>query len=318
MRTIGPKEGVYMPKFRLPVLNSLRAFEAAARHQSIKKACDELHVTHAAVSRHIQKLEQQLGRDLFERHHRKIVLTDDGALLLGAVTAAFSQIQRAIAQLSGNQNPERLVISVDPDFAGLWLVPRLAEFYAIVPNMLVEIRAEKDSNSLLDPQIDCVIQYAEAGLTFDNGEVLFRSRLFPVCAPGPIRSLLHAPEDLRHHVLLHDRSTAEWQEYFQRYSMAFAVDVGLGIIFSETSLCLEAAARGQGVAIGDDFLAEMHLSEGRLVKAFDSGFLSKNAYYLVLRDTSAEQPAVVAFRTWLFRGIDRLRDKQRESGHPGQ
>jgi LysR family glycine cleavage system transcriptional activator len=100
--------------------------------------------------------------------------------------------------------------------------------------------------------------------------------------------------------------------------MAFAVDVGLGIVFSETSLCLEAATRGQGVAIGDDFLAEMHLSEGRLVKAFDSGFLSKNAYYLVLRDSSARHPAVVAFRTWLFQGIDRLRDKLREAAHPGR
>src|SRR5882724_3619842 len=98
-----------MPKFRLPALNSLRAFEAAARHQSITKACDELHVTHAAVSRHIQKVEQQLKRDLFERHHRKIALNDAGAILLSALTVAFSHIQRAIAQLSENQNPERLV-----------------------------------------------------------------------------------------------------------------------------------------------------------------------------------------------------------------
>jgi len=301
---------VCMSKFRLPVLNSLRAFEAAARHQSIKKACDELHVTHAAVSRHIQKLEQQLGRDLFERYHRKIVLNDAGEIMLGAVTVAFTHIQRAVAQLSRDQHPESLVISVDPDFAGLWLVPRLAEFYSIVPHTLLEILAEKGANSSPDPRIDCVIDYAEAGLDLEDGEVLFRSRLFPVCAPSLAQSLpLRSPEDLRHHVLLHDRSIAEWQEYLQSLPTAIDVNVRLGVIFSETALCLDAAVRGQGVAIGDDFLAAMHLSEGRLMKPFDSEFLSKNAYYLVVPKTNARHPAVNLFRTWLFETIDRLRNE---------
>src|SRR6266403_3274582 len=167
--------GCAMPKFRLPTLNSLRAFEAAARHQSIKKACDELHVTHAAVSRHVQKLEQQLKRELFERHHRKLVLNVAGEIMLAAVTVAFTHIQRAITQLSEDRDPERLVISVDPDFAGLWLVPRLAEFYAIVPNIVVEILAEKRMHSSDDSRIDCAIQYAEAGLELENSETLFRS-----------------------------------------------------------------------------------------------------------------------------------------------
>ena len=108
-----------MPKFRLPLLNSLRAFEAAARHQSFKKAASELHVTDGAVSRHIHKLELQLGRPLFERHHRQIVLTDAGEILLAAVTMGFSHIHRAFMQLRGSEYPDRLVISVDPDFAGL-------------------------------------------------------------------------------------------------------------------------------------------------------------------------------------------------------
>jgi LysR family transcriptional regulator, glycine cleavage system transcriptional activator len=299
--------GVYMSKFRLPALNSLRAFEAAARHQSIKKACDELHVTHAAVSRHIQKLEQQLGRDLFERHHRKIVLNEAGELLLGAVTVGFSHIQRAISQWSANQNSERLVISVDPDFAALWLVPRLAEFHAIVPNTLVEILAEKGLDTLQDSRMDCAIQYADAGLDLENGEVLFRSHLFPVCAPDsalltPPRSL----EDLRHHTLLHDRSITEWQEYLLSCSTAIDLDVSSGLMFSATALCLDAASRGQGIAIGDDFLAEMHLMEGRLVRPFESAFLSKNAYYFVIPKKATLHPAVDAFRAWLRESICRF------------
>jgi LysR family glycine cleavage system transcriptional activator len=303
---------VYMSKFRLPALNSLRAFEAAARHQSIKKACDELHVTHAAVSRRIQKVEQQLGRDLFERHHQKIVLNDSGEILLSAVTVGFSHIQRAFSQLSGNHNSERLVISVDPDFAGLWLVPRLAEFYVIAPNALVEIRAEKGMDSLGDPQVDCAIQYAEVGVDIRNGELLFRSQLFPVCAPNSAQMPpLSSPEDLRLHTLLHDRSTAEWREYIQSFPIAAHIDVTSGVVFSETALCLEAAVRGQGVAIGDDFLAELHLSEGRLVKPFETAFPSKNAYYFVVPAGDMLHPAVNAFRTWLFQSVERVRHKSR-------
>jgi LysR family glycine cleavage system transcriptional activator len=297
-----------MWKFRLPVLNWLRAFEAAARYQSIRKACEELHVNHAAVSRPIQKLEQQLGRDLFERHARKIVLTADGEILLRAVATGFSIMQRAIAQLSGSQNPERLVISVDPDFASLWLVPRLAEFHALVPDILVEIRAERGSDASLNPRIDCAIHYDEAGLRLENGEVLFRSSLFPVYAPDSIQGPpLRTPEDLRHHVLLHDRSQIEWQEYIQNCGIATEVNFGSGFVFSQTANCLDAAVRGQGVAMGDDFLAGLYLSEGRLVKPFDYSLLSKNAYYFVAPHGTANHPALEAFRDWLFWSVDRLR-----------
>jgi LysR family transcriptional regulator, glycine cleavage system transcriptional activator len=298
-----------MKKFRLPLLNSLPAFEAAARHQSIKKACDELHVDHAAVSRHIRKIEQQLGRHLFQRAHGKIALNDGGELLLRAVTTGFSHIQRALIQLSDSQNAQRLVISVDPDFAALWLVPRLAEFYAILPDTLVEILAEKTTLSVQDPRISCAIQYAEAGLGLENGEMLFRSRLFPVCAPGltetlPLRSL----NDLRHHVLLHDRSVDEWEEYLRHCATSVDVNVRAGMIFSDTAHCLDAAARGQGVAMGDDFLAAMHLSEGRLVGPFDSGVLSKNAYYFAVPENTPRHPSVNAFRTWLFQHIRAQRE----------
>jgi LysR family glycine cleavage system transcriptional activator len=298
-----------MPKFHLPVLNSLRAFEAAARHQSIKKACDELHVNHAAVSRQILNLEGRLGRDLFERHHRKVVLNDAGEILFNAVTLGFTHIQRAVAQLSGSRTPARLLISVDPDFAGLWLVPRLAEFYAAVPNELVEIRSERNLDALSDSRIDCAIQYAEAGSVIEDGELLFRSTLFPVCAPIMTQEPpLHSPEDLLRHTLLHDRSLLEWEEFLQRCSVGIDVNLRSGVIFSETVLCLDAASRGQGIAIGDDFLAAIHLAEGRLVRPFDSGFLSKNAYYFLMAERAVKHPAVDIFRAWLFQTVDRLRN----------
>lgn len=297
-----------MSKAQIPALNQLRAFEVAGRLQSIKLAADELHITRTAVSRQIQKLERRLGRALFDRHHRRIELNDSGQILLASVTTAFAEIQRAIVQLAGIQARERLVISVDPDFAGLWLVPRLAELHAIMPDTLVEILAERDLNSR-NSRIDCAIHFAGAGHEVEGGEILFRSRLFPVCAASTAqKSPLRSPADLCHHTLLHDRSIVEWQEYFRSYSVTTDVAVSAGIVFSETALCLESAARGQGVAIGDDFLAATHLAEGRLIKPLDSTLLSKNAYYFVVADKSAMHPAVKAFREWLMQSINSLRE----------
>jgi LysR family glycine cleavage system transcriptional activator len=172
----------------------------------------------------------------------------------------------------------------------------------------VEIRSVKGINSLRDPRVDCAIQYAEAGSQVENGEVLFRSRLFPVSAPILAKRLpLHSLEDLRHHVLLHDRSFGEWQEYLQNCSLTIDIKAGSSHVFSETALCLDAAARAQGVAMGDDFLAAMHLSEGRLVRLFDSAIDSRNAYYFIAPKRGVRHSAVAAFRIWLFQSIDRVR-----------
>jgi LysR family glycine cleavage system transcriptional activator len=303
------RNGVFMWKYRLPVLNSLRAFEAAARHQSLKEAGKELHVSAPSVSRHIRNLERQIGRDLFERHAKKIVLTDEGEALLGSISSAFSIMQHVITRLSTNPHPERLVISVDPDFASLWLVPKLPEFHAIAPNVLIEIVAEEGTAESLDPRVDCGIHYAEAGLKIENGEVLFRSSLFPVYAPNLIQGPpLRAPADLRHHALLHDRSRNEWQEYTQSCGVDAEVNVRSGSVFSGTTYCLDAAVRGQGVAMGDDFLAGLYLSEGRLVRPFDHSFLSKNAYFFIAPHETVKHPVLKAFRNWLFEGIERLRN----------
>jgi LysR family glycine cleavage system transcriptional activator len=293
-----------MTQFRLPPLNSLRAFEVAARHQSIKLACAELHVNHSSVSRHILKLEQYLGHRLFERVNRQLVLTDAGKTLHSAVTMGFSLIQFAFMQLSRKQRPEKLVIAVDPDFAGLWLVPRLGEFYSLVPNTLVEILVERSAPDLRDSRISCAIHYGEAGRDPEIGEMLFRSRLFPVCARELIlQAPLESPNDLGNHLLLHDRSFTEWGEYLRSCGATVDLNVTTGVLFSETAHCLDAAVHGQGVALGDDFLAAIHLSEGRLVKPLNSTVLSKNAYYFLVSERASTSPVVKAFRAWLLRGI---------------
>ena len=299
-----------MAKLPVLLLGSLRAFEATARLQSISKAGKELHVTRPAISRRIKDLERRIGRDLFERRNRLILLNDAGRVLFDAVTTGFGHIERAVVQLSGDDLTDRLVISVDPDFAGLWLVPRLAEFYAIAPHTLVEIRAERIALPADDPQVSCVIQYAAANQGGNAGELLFRSLLFPVCA-GSLLDLqpLASLDDLRYHFLLHDRSTDEWEEYLCRYAAAAAIDVESGAIFNNNALCLDAAARGLGVAIGDDCLAAKYLSEGRLIRPFDGGMPSPNAYYLMVSERWSKRRSVAAFRRWLLGSLGRGREQ---------
>jgi LysR family glycine cleavage system transcriptional activator len=304
-----------MAKYRFPALNSLRVFEAAARLLSMRKACDELHITHASVSKNITNLELWLGHSLFERHHRKILLTEPGKALHGALTVAFDHMQRAITRLGNTQRLEKLVISVDPDFATLWLVPRLAEFSRFVPDILVEIVADESLKTLEDPRIDCAVHYAAVGLELPSHTLLFRSSLFPVCAPSVIQATpMRSPDDLRHCTLLHDRTLVEWQEFFRETSVATQVNLTAGSIFSTTALCLDAAARAQGVAMGDDFLAYIYLSDGHLVRPFDYSVPSKNAYYFIVPDGSAPHPAVEAFRKWLIRGIGGMRGLKRSRG----
>jgi LysR family glycine cleavage system transcriptional activator len=172
-----------------------------------------------------------------------------------------------------------------------------------VPNTLIEILAEKSTSASQDPRISCAIHYAEADQGV--GEMLFRSKLFPVCAEkrrqrGPLES----PSDLRHHVLLHDRTMDEWEEYLRICGLASDINVQSGIVFSDSAHCMDAAVRGQGIAIGDDFLAANHLSEGRLTRLFAGAVPSRNAYYFSASADAARNPAVIAFRDWLLRSIE--------------
>jgi LysR family transcriptional regulator, glycine cleavage system transcriptional activator len=160
--------------------------------------------------------------------------------------------------------------------------------------------------------VSCVIQYAEAGLRMDNGDTLFQSHIFPVCAQSVIRSVpLRVLEDIGPLILLHDRSTAEWEEYLRVCAPALDKNTKSGLVFSDTALCLDAAARGAGIALGDDYLAAMHLSEGRLVRPFEQTLASKNAYYFVIPSGTRADPSVTAFRVWLLQGVERHRGDSR-------
>lgn len=293
----------------LPPLNALRAFEAAARHQSIKRAAEELHVTHGAVSRHVRHLEEMLEVRLFDRLHRRVVLTPAGENLRAVAADAFDRLEGGLRQTRKPGVDESLVVAVEPDLASLWLVPRLADLRRLLPEVKVEITAAKDVVSFPDPRIDCAVHHLYAPSPGFRVDTLFSCILFPVCSPELLKHgpPLSEPADLRHHTLLHDRNTAEWERFLELAGVSDVVDSSKGVIISETALNMDAAVRGQGVAMGDDVLAAEHLARGQLVPLFGPSMRSENSYYLIVPQPRLARRSIRVFRDWLLAAAEQTR-----------
>ena len=296
---------------RLPGLPGLRVFESAARHLSFTRAADELGVTPAAVSNQIKVLEDQLGRRLFQRTSRTMTLTPAGVILLEGMSEALDIIARAIRQITVQQR-ERLAITTSAAFASKWLVPRLASFQRLHPDIDVTVDVadrtlDSDAPDDAGPMVAIRFGVADApGLTRDR---LFDEFLFPVCSPklmeGP--NPLRQPRDLRHHTLLHlDWRTRgdtwpDWRMWLTEAG-AYEVDHTRGMHLTQTDLVLQAAISGQGVALGNTSLVDDDLRSGRLVKPFALSLRAPAmfAYSLVVPDRMLKRPLVMAFRKWML------------------
>ncbi|MCH8926145.1 MAG: LysR family transcriptional regulator, partial [Proteobacteria bacterium] len=195
---------------RLPPLNALRAFEAAARHLSFTKAAEELYVTQAAISHQVKALEAALDLQLFRRLNRRLMLTDAGQLYLPALTEAFDAIDTASARLRADENAGRLVVSVANSLAAKWLLPRLPRFRDRHPEIEVEISAADRLVDFGRDNVDMALRYGLGNYPGLRVDPLMKDTNFPVCSPellaGPIS--LSEPGDLRRHNLLHDAGNA--------------------------------------------------------------------------------------------------------------
>jgi LysR family glycine cleavage system transcriptional activator len=286
---------------RLPPLNALRAFEAAARHLSFTRAAEELHVTQTAISHQIKGLEERLGLRLFRRLPRGLLLTEEAQRLLPPVRDAFDQIAAALERLSASGSGGRLTVSVLPSFAAKWLVPRLGRFRAAHPDLDLRIGATSELVDFARDDVDVGIRMGRGLYPGLRVERLFGETLVPVCSPelraGP-HPLLR-PEELRHHVLLHDDDHAGW-ELWLRLAGVSGVAARRGPVFTDSALVVQAAAEGQGVALARRVLAAGDLAAGRLIQPFDVSIPHDLAYYLVCPEATADQPKIVAFRGWLL------------------
>jgi LysR family glycine cleavage system transcriptional activator len=286
---------------RLPPLNAVKAFEAAARHLSFTRAAEELFVTQAAVSHQIKALEYFLGLKLFRRKNRSLLLTEEGQSYFLDIKDIFIELGEATNRLLARSAVGSLTVSMSPSFAIQWLVPRLAKFSEKNPDIDVRIKAvDSNANSLTD-DVDVAIYYGQGNWPGLRADKLRNEVLIPVCSPLLLNSAkpLAQPSDLKFHTLLHDSNRQDWQAWFRQCGVS-DINVNQGPIFSHSSLVLQAAVHGQGVALGYSVLARPDIKAGRLVCPFSEVLVSKEAYYLVCQQNHSEIGKISAFREWML------------------
>lgn len=286
---------------RLPPLNALRVFDAAARHLSFTKAAEELFVTQAAVSHQIKSLEDFLGLKLFRRRNRSLLLTEEGQSYYLDIKEIFSAINDATRKLQARSAKGALTVSLLPSFAIQWMVPRLSSFNMAYPGIDVRIQAvDRDEEKLAD-DVDVAIFYGRGNWPGLRVEKLYAEYLLPVCSPMFLTGdhPLKTPADLAHFTLLHDASRRDWQSYIRQLGLQH-INVQQGPIFSHSAMVLQAAIHGQGVALANNVMAQSEIEAGRLVCPFNDVLVSKNAFYLVCHDSQAELGKIAAFRQWIL------------------
>ena len=291
----------------LPPLNALRAFVVTAKHLSFTKAANELHVTPAAVSHQVKILEEFVGTPLFHRLTRAIRLTEQGQAALPILSDGFNLLAEGAKELSGSRDQNVLTVSATPSFAAQWLVPRLAEFQELNPEIKIRIDASAEIVNLRRDAVDVAIRWGSGDYPGHSSDRLFQDEVFPVCSPklltGP--HPLKTPHDLVHHTLLHSGSVinnvsyAEWSMWL-KLAGAEEVDWRKGPEFSVENMALQAAIEGHGVALINTSLVRDDLASGRLVQPFEEVMPTDFSYHLVIPDEYCNRPAIRAFREWLL------------------
>ncbi|TIN28154.1 MAG: LysR family transcriptional regulator [Mesorhizobium sp.] len=291
-----------MKRSRLP-FTALRAFEAAGRHQSFKRAAEELAVSEAAISRQIRDLEGQLSIALFERGHRNVRLTSSGARLLGELTESFEAIDAALSDLIAPPHKRKIFVSVEPTFATLFLIPRLAEFTTARPDIDVQIESSSSLVDLGDDDAGLAVRYSLIDKSWPRTEArhLIDNVLTPMIAAVPLGVEIKNPSDIAKVRLLRDEDETPWQ----RWLAAAGVQARptWGPVFSNAGIALQSAQLGHGAALADRHLADRLLKDNQLRAPFDLD-INNGAYWLVARDFAKLTASERTFCDWLIEALN--------------
>lgn len=288
---------------RLPSLNGLRAFEAAARHLSFTLAASELNVTQTAISHQIRRLEDELGIRLFIRQNRALALTPEARDYLPGIRAAFNDLRLATDRLLRKDDDKVLTVSTLASLAAKWLLPRLTDFQEANPGIDVRITT---STSLVDFQrdnVDAAIRYGRGQWPGLRADWLMADELFPVCSPSLLRGdrALHVVEDLKDHVLLHTtNNTDDWRLWLTAAGLPTNISKQPGLTFDMTFMTVQAAIDGMGVAMGRTSYVQDDIAKGRLVVPFRIALPADAGFYLVSPEGRRESPKLAAFRQWMI------------------
>ncbi len=294
-------------KGRLPQLDLLVAFEAAARQSSFMLAGNELNITASAVSQQIRNLEMQLGVTLFLRGHRSVQLTDQGRDFQISVTFVLNHLAGAVEELRASEGSEQLVLATDTSIASLWLMPRLAEFEALHPDISLKLKVSDVQSELLNLNADVAIIHGEGNWEGYVSELLLAEEAYPVCAPELLEGFTKplTPEILSEFKLI-DLDYEQW--HWMSWSIwlteaGYTIPSNIAKLkMNNYPLVIDAARRGLGFALGWDHLVDDDLEKGILVRPFEDSVTTKYGYHVVWPYRGNETEAMVAFRSWLLTG----------------
>jgi LysR family transcriptional regulator of beta-lactamase len=277
-------------------LNGLRAFEAAARHLSFTRAAAELCVTQAAVSHQIRGLEDRLGVTLFRRSNRKLVLTDEGVALAPTLFEAFGSINRLFAQFEAGGLREVLTVSAVGTFVVGALMERLPAFRAGHPRIDLRLLTNNNKVDLVAEGLDYAIRFGDGAWHGSDAELICTAPLSPLCPPE-LAERLREPADLMRVPLLRSYRPQDWLAWFEAAGIEPA---NLrGPMFDSSLIMIQAAIRGEGVALAPHDLFRWEIERGQLVRPFQiEAYLG--GYWLTRLKSRPPTPAMEAFRAWLL------------------
>ncbi|MBV9456699.1 MAG: transcriptional regulator GcvA [Bradyrhizobium sp.] len=288
---------------RLPSLNGLRAFEAAARHLSFTLAASELNVTQTAISHQIRRLEEELGIRLFIRKNRALALTAQARDYLPGVRAAFNDLRLATDRLLRKDDDKVLTVSTLASLAAKWLLPRLTAFQEAHPGIDVRITTSTALVDFRNGDVDAAIRWGRGHWPGVRAEWLMTDEAFPVCSPALLsgKRPLRTPEDLRDHVLLHTSTyDDDWRQWLTAAGLPSDISKQPGVTFDLILMTVQAAIDGLGVAMGRTSYVQDDIAKGRLVVPFNIALPAETGFYLVSREGVADPPKLKAFRQWLI------------------
>lgn len=288
-------------RLRLPPLNSLRLFEASARLLSFKNAAEELLLTPSAVSHGIQSLEDWLGTPLFLRTTRGIVLSEAGNAYIPIVRQALELLANGSASIANKQGLGQLAISMAPTFAARWLLPRLHRFRERHPDIRVVIDTSHERSELSDVGVDLAIRMGRGNWQGFIADKLLSEEMVPVCTPA-VRDRVKGLQDIEQAPLIHVTTVSEDWAAWAAGCGRKAPDRAKGLQFDTIQMAFEAAGQGLGVAIGRKPLVNSELESGHLVEVWET-VVSNTSYWLVGAESRADDPRIIAFRSWIIEEV---------------
>lgn len=286
---------------RLPNLNAVKAFDAAARHQSFTLAAEELSVTHAAISRHVRALEIELGITLFERRHRQVLLTPQGARYAKTIERALLAIAIDTGDITTARESTRVVIEAESDIATLWLLPRISDPKLRDSGIELDIRAQSGTAKTVLMEADLALTWGYLETHGYSSTPFLGFVAFPVCSPEWLQTQGKAATlaDMRPCCLIHERGTFWWDEILDAGGPN-APPINDNVYFNRSYLSIEAAARGVGIAVGDDLTCADMLRSRRLVRPFGPDIAGKAMYYLSVPRKRPLTASTRFVRDWLL------------------